>query len=95
MRFLSWYNRLRLFAVLAVNHLVGGSSPSRGAKLNKALRPFNSPRLKLLYQFCASSLHHPGERQSLGIVRQLIGRQVRVTSNHADAFPTAHLLQHV
>ena len=62
------------FEVLTVNHLVGGSSPSRGAKLNKALRPFNAPRLKLLYQFCTSALHHPGARQSLGVLRQVIGR---------------------
>ncbi len=86
---------LRRFGVLAVNHLVGGSSPSRGAKLNKELRPFNSPGLKLLYQICTSALHHPGAREPFCILGEMIGRKVRVASNHTRTFPTAQLLQHI
>ncbi len=83
------------FGVLAVNHLVGGSSPSRGANINKALRSLNASRLKLVYQICTSPLHHPGARERFRVRREMISREVRITSHHAGTFPTAELLQNI
>ena len=85
----------RCLQTLAHNPKVVSSNPAPATKHIKGLPLGNPFFISGVCQFCVNGVHHPWLRKFVGVVGEVIGREVSITPHHLARLPATQFLKDV